>query len=624
MCGIAGYFSNTSLPESILKNMVETLYHRGPDSAGYYSSGAYHAGMRRLSINGLINGDQPFYNHDRSLVMFYNGEIYNYPALKKELEAKGYTFKTGSDGEAVIHLFDMIGVKAFERLDGMYGIAIWSEKEQKLYLARDIPGEKPLYYARLQDGGLAFGSEMSVFKHHPKFSLRLNMQAIWDFPTFLWIPEPDTIYEGVSIIPRGTYLEFDGIDISFHTIQNRFTKYSVKQGDSWDDLKDKTRAVVTEAVQSRLLADVPVGAFLSSGLDSSIVATLAQQQLGNLTTFSIGYKDDASDPYEGNADEFLDAAAYANELGIDHHVIHVSADDFKNALPLFCERAGQPYAVSSGLGVMFVAKTAQEHDIKTLLSGDGADELFGGYSWYQYLNHPALNSGKQASPNSDVSMHNMGMGLEDVLSYIGSYNGAKQAWAWHYYASENEKASLFNPELMDSDLQSSLRIFERYKSDAKWTAVDFIRQDRACYLPFEMMVKLDRMTMAYSIEGRAPLVAPSILHFTDGLEYQHMVKDGVLKPLLREAFADVLPKSVTGRPKHGFRVPIDHWLQNDWSDLVDHAFAPDFALNKHNLLSKNARQTALNMISSSTRVNGHTILCYIMLNMYLENFYEHV
>lgn len=615
MCGIAGYYSDKPYDPSVLDNMVQALLHRGPDSAGFHRSGPFQGGMRRLSINGLMDGNQPLYSPDRSLVMFYNGEIYNYPQLKKELEAKGYTFRTGSDGEVISYLFEQMGPSCFERLDGMFGIALWSEKTKKLYLVRDIPGEKPLYYARLPGGGIAWGSELCALKKHPGLTLDLNRQAVWDFPTFLWVPEPETIYRDVFILPRGHYLEYDGRDAKIVKIENRFKPYTAEAGDSWADLVGKTRDLVTDVVKSRLLADVPVGAFLSSGLDSSIVDTIAQQELGNLTTFSIGFHADAVDPYEGHADESAEAAAYAKQIGATHHLLRVTADEFRDSLPAFIDHAGQPYAVSSGLGVMHVAKAARAHDIRILLSGDGADENFGGYGWYKHLNHPALQTPKPV--DGIVSMHSMGMKTEEYLAAMGAYPGPLRAWAWHYYAAEGEKASLFNLDLAEG-AESSVRVFERYKAGPDWQPIDFIRQDRQCYLPFEMMPKLDRMTMAHSVEGRAPLVAPAIMNFVEGLRFDHMVKGDTLKPLLREAFSGLLPESVWKRPKHGFRVPIDHWLKGEWNDLFEHTFSGDSKLSRMGMLGKGAQNTARHMLNDPHRVNGHTLFCYMMLNLWLE------
>ncbi|MCK6417787.1 MAG: asparagine synthetase B family protein, partial [Alphaproteobacteria bacterium] len=480
----------------------------------------------------------------------------------------------------------------------------------------DIPGEKPLYYTRTKNNDLVFGSEIQALACHPGVETSLNIQSLWDFPTFLWIPEPNTIYNGISVLPRAHYLEFDGTKLSLHAFENKFNEFQYSPSDSWSDLVEKTRAVVSQAVYSRLLSDVPVGAFLSSGLDSSIVCTLARQRLTDLTTFSIGFMPDAVDPYEGHADESAEAEAYARHLGTKHHVIRVRGADFKQDLSLFCQRAGQPYAVSSGLGVMAVAREARKRGIKVLLSGDGADELFGGYSWYKWFSHSAMNL-PDISDNPSVSMHSMGLSAEQIISCIAAYAPAKRAWAWHYYASEQEKADLFTQDISNNAL-SSVRIFESYKPTGAWEVMDYIRQDRACYLPNEMMVKLDRMTMAHSVEGRAPLVAPSILNFVKNLNYEHMVKGDVLKPLLRAAFDDLLPASITRRAKHGFRVPIDTWLKGEWNDLFEEAFSSASALHRLGILSKDAREKAVRMLHDPMRVNGHSLFCFIILNLWLE------
>lgn len=274
--------------------MVEALHHRGPDSEGFYHSSHYHAGVRRLRINDLVTGDQPLFNEDKSIILFYNGEIYNAPQLRKDLESKGYQFRSRSDGEVICHLYCEHGEDLFQRLDGMFAIALWIEKEQKLLLARDIPGEKPLYYALLTDTELVFASEIKSLVKFPDLDLSLNKQALWDFPTFLWIPEPHTVYESIWALPRGHLLVADEKGIRIRPYPNRFNQQNIPLDDN--DVIIETRRVVTEAVQSRLLSDVPVGSFLSGGLDSSIIATLASQALHELTTFCIAFED-VADPH---------------------------------------------------------------------------------------------------------------------------------------------------------------------------------------------------------------------------------------------------------------------------------------------------------------------------------------
>ena len=616
MCGIAGYKSSRPAEQNVLLNMVRALHHRGPDSDGFYHSSHYHAGVRRLKINDLVTGDQPLFNEDKSIILFYNGEIYNAPQLRKELESKGYQFRSHSDGEVICHLYCEHGEDLFHRLDGMFAIALWIEKERKLLLARDIPGEKPLYYAPLTDTELVFASEIKSLVKFEGLDLSFNKQALWDFPTFLWIPEPHTVYESIWALPRGHLLVADEKGIRIRPYPNRFNQQEIPLDDN--DVIIETRQVVTEAVRSRLLSDVPVGSFLSGGLDSSIVATLASQELHELATFCVAFED-VADPYHGHADESAYAEKLAKDIGSRHHVIRVTGDDFRRSLPVFSIYGDQPFAVSSGLGILSVARAAHKAGIKVLLSGDGADEGFGGYSWYSYLaKQDGSKGGAFESDNQvPVSFQNLGQNLEKRIGILHSYPAQKRAWAWHYYAAEPEKAALFTSEYFEKVL-SSIRYFEDFKPDTNWSAEDFIRQDREFYFPQEMLRKVDRMTMAYSVEGRVPFAAPAVLAHVDTLRYDHLVSGPDLKWVLRKAFADILPEYVLKRPKHGFNVPIDHWLRGDWSDMIEETFGPHSALSKLGLIHKKSRDIAKTMLYDNNRLNGHTIFCFIMLDLWLE------
>ncbi len=619
MCGIAGYKSAARRDDAVLSSMVNALFHRGPDAAGYYEHPEYRAGMRRLSINDLKTGDQPLYNEDKTVVLLYNGEIYNSPSLRFALAGKGHAFRTHSDGEVICHLYEEEGEALFERLDGMFAAALWIAPERKLILARDLPGEKPLYYATISEKDVVFASEIKSLVLFPGLDLSLNEQALWDFPTFLWIPEPATVYRSIQTLPRGHLLVADDRGIRVQPYRNLFGR-KTETGGGEEAVVERTRRVVTEAVRSRLLSDVPVGSFLSGGLDSSIVATLAAQHLPRLDTFCIAFED-VTDPYHGRADESAAAAAHARRIGSRHHEIRVTAADFRASLEPFCTFGDQPFAVSSGLGVLAVAKAAREAGIKVLLSGDGADECFGGYSWYPYLNHAAgAGTAAGADRTGPVSFQNFGEPLEKRLAVLAGYPEPERAWAWHYYAAESEKAELFSRDRLDG-VESSLRYFAAFKRNAPWSAEDFIRHDREFYFPFEMLRKVDRMTMAYSVEGRVPFAAPSVLSHADGLRYADLVRGDTLKWVLRRAFSGLLPADVIERPKHGFNVPIDHWLRGAWSDLLEATFAPGSALSKAGLIHSGSAAVARRMAADPRRLNGHTLFCFVMLNRWLEGSY---
>ena len=374
MCGIAGFKLDRPVADGVLRDMVEALRHRGPDADGYHHDTPFQAGMRRLAINDVAHGDQPLFNADRSVVLLYNGEIYNHAELRRELEARGHRFRTRSDGEVICHLYRYYGEDLFERLDGMFAVALWIAPERKLILARDIPGEKPLYYAEPRAGEVVFASEITALARFPGLDLELDRQAIWDYPTYLWIPEPATVYRGIAALPRGHILVADEHGVQVRPYQNRFNREPLRGHDAPTVIAE-TRRVVEAAIKSRLLSDVPIGSFLSGGLDSSIVATIAARERDRLDTFSVGFED-VADPYHGRADESAAAAATAERIGSRHHAIRVTAQGFRDELDRFCRHGDQPFAVSSGLGILAVAKAARDCGVKVLLSGDGADEAW--------------------------------------------------------------------------------------------------------------------------------------------------------------------------------------------------------------------------------------------------------
>ena len=613
MCGIAGAYSKQNIPFQIVEQMVNALSHRGPDAAGYFQSELFSGGMRRLSINDIEGADQPLYNADRSVVLFYNGEIYNSPQLRSFLEQKGYTFRTNGDGEVICHLFDVFGPQAFDKLDGMFAIALWSEKERALYLARDLAGEKPLYYARGKDGSLVFSSELRSFKFAPQIDLSLNKQAIWDFPTFLWIPEPATIYEQVFALRRGHCLKCDGSSLRINRLKNPFE--GSFEGE--EITKHLIRDVVERSISSRLLSDVPIGCFLSGGLDSSIVTKIASEHLSNVSTFSVGFED-LNDPYHGRLNEADAAREFSQSLGTSHYEITTSHKSFKKLLPEFCNFGDQPFAVSSGLGILAISKKARSLNVPVLLSGDGADELFGGYSWYMHLQQLRnSNTPNRSSTQPLTSMQNVMLPKHKVLEALSEYTAPEKAWALHYYAAEQEKAAIFNPEVF-SECVSSIRYFHNFNSESAWTELDYIAHDRDFYLPNEMMRKLDRMSMAASVEARAPFVASEILELTNHLNISQMVDGKILKKSLRDAFDPILPEQIIHRPKHGFNVPIDHWLRHEWRDLVHSITSSNSPLNRLRLISPDADLVFSNMLKDQSRLNGHTIFCYVMLNSWLE------
>ena len=489
-------------------------------------NGPLHAGTRRLSINNLAGGGQPLWNQDRTVALLYNGEIYNSPALRRGLERDGTIFRTQCDGEVIPHLYDRHGAACFAMLDGMFATAVWDTRRQILLLARDPAGEKPLYYTLLSNRELAFASELKGLYQFGGPGFSINRQALWDLPTFLWIPEPDTVFEGVFALPRGHLLIStpDSIEVKDYRKTPSAPKF-----ESDSEAIQEIEKVVRESIESRLLSDAPVGAFLSGGLDSSIVVAIANKKLAPLATFTIGMED-LNNPYGGVIDESPHAEALSRHLGTAHHQVQLDAQSSRRDLSRFVRHGDQPFAVSSALGVLAIARRAREVGIKVLLSGDCADECFGGYTYYQQLQYGAGGEDGGEYDEADVSMNDVGLSVHDRLRRLAAYPPDKRAWAWHYHAAEGTKAQLFSPDLR-SGVMSSLRHFSplRYLDELNTHEPhpeDFVRHDRNFYMPFEMLTKLDRMTMAYSVEGRAPFAASAVLELANRLRFNQMVRNG--------------------------------------------------------------------------------------------------
>ncbi|MDA7721055.1 asparagine synthase (glutamine-hydrolyzing) [Alphaproteobacteria bacterium] len=617
MCGIAGILSEKFVSRQLVENMLSTISHRGPDGRFVFQSAGYIVGMTRLAINDLQGGMQPLSDESGRFFVMYNGEIYNSPELRKLLLGKGYNLKSDCDGEVIAHLFSEFGVESFSYLDGMFAIALWDEFSKKLYLVRDQSGEKPLYYS-LQDHskGICFGSEINCVRTALKFNPSLNLDAIWDLPTFLWVPEPQTIFNEIVALEKGGIIEFS-VNSVRKTKMRKGLNINLPDLNSFNDKTSWVRNIVQNAVSSRLLSDVPVGSFLSGGLDSSIITALAASEIGPIDTFTVKFES-GYDPIHGSLDESEEASHFARKLGCQNYQVAVSADSFLKLLDEFSWHSGEPFAVSSGLGILAVAGRAHELGHKVLLSGDCADEAFGGYSWYQYLNLQKEKSCHSSNIDPILSFNDICLNKGDRSQKIAEMGSHEQAYAWHYYAHELEKKALFNNDIFHA-CRSSLRHFVNFNEQKNWNPMMFIENDRDFYAPNEMLRKLDRMTMARSIEGRVPFASPSVAAMCQSLKFEELVTQQSLKGILRDAFAYLLPEEVINRKKHGFNVPIDQWLRNEWAGLVNETFSSTSALSKLGLLHKDAHLRAVKMVNDEKRLNGHTIFTYIMLNRWLEN-----
>ncbi len=577
MCAIAGVYC---LGDFCIDEMLKLMECRGPDAHYKITDNNFYAGMNRLCINDAQHGSQPFKNSDSSIIVFFNGEIYNHHNLRQKLD-NTIVFHGHCDGEVLPFLYEQYGTECFAYLDGMFGIAIYDKNKNKIILSRDMMGEKPLYFLH-HAKTFAFCTLLKPLS--TLISTTLNPRAIWDFFTFGFIPETQSIFNEIQALPKGCFLEFDIAhnkyiikDFSKRTLE--YFKPIVK------DYIQSTQEIVSCSIEDRLLSDEPVGAFLSGGLDSSIVAALAAQKMPYLHTFNISFVDN-DDPYCGFADESPFACMLAKHIGSLHHELKITAFDFLEYLPLFIKSIDQPFGAISGIGVKMIAQRARELGIKVLLSGDGADELFGGYEWYPRLCFNDATAITEQKPKG-----------------------------WHYYGFEEEKRALLSRDFFDGC--TSLGYFP----DGDSTPLTFIEFDRVFYLPYEMMSKLDRMCMSESVEGRACFVSPRIVSFVQDLGYETLLQHGQ-KWLLKEAFKKIVPMKILERKKHGFNAPVDYWLRNDWLYLLQDALSPSSALSTKGLLNAGAEKFMMQLLASTYKRTGNIAFFLVVLNLWLEMEYE--
>jgi asparagine synthase (glutamine-hydrolysing) len=575
MCGIAGLFHpHGALPfaSGTVTAMCSMMRHRGPDDQGTYEAPFAQIGMRRLAIIDLDSGHQPISNEDGTVWVVFNGEIYNYRELRARLQRLGHTFATASDTECIVHAYEAYGERCVAELRGMFAIAILDLRQRRLVLARDRFGKKPLYTTTLGDGTVAFASELKCFFALPGFRHALSVEAVSDYFAVGYVPGPGSIYEGVSKLPAAHVASFGA---GLPRVERYWTlSFAPKLADDAASLQARLRALLEDAVKARLVADVPFGAFLSGGLDSSIVAALMARNLGApVKTFSIGFR-------EARYSELEDARRVARHIGADHHELVATADAVA-LQPMLAWHFDEPFGDSSAIPTYLVAGLAAQH-VKMVLSGDGGDELFGGYE--RYSRFLALNRLRRAS----------GGLAGPVLRALSALMPASRA---HRARRIAERLMLPFPERYltgvalnrRADLERVLSgdcirrdpygsVASHYALAAHGAEMDAVfAGDVATYLADDILVKVDRMTMARSLEARAPLLDHHLAEFAAALPLDQKIRGGRGKALLRKVASELLPAEVLTKPKQGFAIPLAEWLRNELrAHLLDTVHARSF------------------------------------------------
>jgi asparagine synthase (glutamine-hydrolysing) len=583
MCGIAGVLKfgrNGQVKDSVLRQMCAAMVHRGPDDEGIYVEGAIGLGMRRLSIIDLATGHQPIGNEDGTVWIVFNGEIYNHRALRDQLTALGHRFSTHSDTETIVHLYEEYGQQCVQHLRGMFAFAIWDSRVRKLFVARDRLGIKPLYY-HLSPERFLFGSEIKVILAHPDIYASFHRAALPEYLAFGYVSGTETLYEGIHKLLPGHWLEVD----EHGKVQiERYWDLDVNSDEKELGESDYVRTyrdLLESAVSSHMMSDVPLGVFLSGGLDSSAVAALATRIRGGLVeTFSVGYS-------EHSYSELPHARLVAQHLNSIHHEVQLSRQDFFDALPQLIWHEDEPIAWPSSVALYFVARLARER-VTVVLTGEGSDETLAGYSRYAFTLENAafdrtyrrlLPYGLRRWVRDSLSNSSMiGAKSRRKLSHTFlAKDGA--SWPSFYFDnffsafSEVEQAGLLNKSVRAAfeDGQSYRHVLDYWEHSSGSMLQRLLYTDIKTYL-VELLMKQDNMSMAASVESRVPFLDHELVEFAMRIPQRLLIKGLSGKVILKKAVADLLPASILHRPKLGFPTPWSGWLAgpqlNDIENLL--------------------------------------------------------
>jgi asparagine synthase (glutamine-hydrolysing) len=613
MCGIAGFvLSRAPADLPTITTMCDRIRHRGPDDEGFHIDGSCAIGMRRLSIIDLQTGHQPIANEDGSIWVVFNGEIYNYESLRQRLRTQGHRFATASDTETLVHLYEQEGAAGLERLRGMFAFAIWDSRKRRLFMARDRFGKKPLYYTRLPGGDFYFASELKALKI-PQIPLAIDRDALKLYFQFNYIPDPHTAFLGIRRLPAGSWLTYD-MDGTLK--QDRYWRLpppaTEPGGVSEHHLSDRVRSTFDEAVRIRMIADVPLGAFLSGGLDSSsVVASMALQSDEPVKTFSIGFE-------EAEFNELAYAGLVARKYRTDHHELIVRPDSVALVQQLV-RHFDEPFADSSAIPTFIVSQLAAAH-VKVVLTGDGGDELFGGYTSFQDVQRQRIFD-RLPQP-----IRYLMSAIADVLPY--STRGKNylriisRPSALDRYFESNYNPYFLRQRLLQPDWMlppTSEALLDDYLlprgTDVLSQAMYF---EATANLTGDMLVKVDRMSMAHSLEVRCPLLDHELAELAASIPMSLKIRDGQGKFILRRALGDRLPPELLSRRKMGFGVPLAAWFRGPLQPmLMDTLRSPRFF--ERGIVSSEFVHQLLQEHQVGRRDNSHWLWALLMLEAWFLN-----
>lgn len=621
MCGIAGYISlNNTITELQLKQAAATMRHRGPDAEGFYFNEDASVGLahRRLSILDLSAvANQPMFSADGRYCIVFNGEVYNFNELKERLIDKGASLRTTSDTEVILELFAQSGVSSFAALNGMFAFAIYDLQEKRLTLCRDHIGIKPLFIYR-DDETIVFASELKVIKSIIGDKLSINREAIPYFLHLGFIPQPLTIYKNTSKFPAAHYLQIatnknisaqDSTNfVPFWKLENTIAPLTITNEKL---AKQQLNNLLLDSVEKQLISDVPIGTFLSGGVDSSLVTALAAKVSGSskVKTFSIAVDD-------GKYNESKYATQVAAHLQTDHHEFKVSEKEVLELVDKLIPAYDEPFADSSAFPTMMVSRLARQH-VTVALSGDGGDELFHGYGMYQWakrLSAPYWQMLKGPLFAASRLLNSKYQRIGNMFAYNSKQHMISHIFSQEqYYFREQELEKLLVSLPFNFTALNNLPSLQRNLSETERQSFwDFNH-----YLKDDLLVKVDRASMQYSLESRVPLLDYRVVEFAYNLDERLKIKNGCMKYLLKEVLYDYVPKAIFDRPKWGFSIPLARWLKNDLKYLLDR-YTSEQVIEKYNFVQFSEIDKIKNQYLNGTDYLFNRLWLIIVLHWWLE------
>lgn len=625
MCGITGfvYTDCRAVEREILEGMNHAILHRGPDEDGFFVHENVGLAMRRLSIIDLASGQQPIFTPDRTKCIVFNGEIYNYQELRDGLIARGHKLKTKSDTEAVLHLYDEYGVDCLKHLRGMFAIAIWDDVEKTLFLARDRVGKKPILYSHQPNGDLIFGSEFKAVLGHPAVSRDVDYDAIDSYLSYMCVPAPQTAFKAIRKLEPGHWLKWKAGEIE--TRRYWLPDFSNKIKITEEEAIEETTRIVRESTRLRMISEVPLGAFLSGGVDSSIiVALMAQESSTPVKTFSIGFEDE-------DFSELKYAKKVAEHVGAEYNEFIVRPDATE-VLPTLVDHYGEPYADSSALPTYYVARETRKH-VTVALNGDGGDESFAGYDRYMamklaelYRKFPLRKTLFEPFVNALPSSEKKKTKIRDAQRFLVSANMERpmRYFHWMSFFKAKAKASLYTESFAQTVSASRPeQLLEHWYAQANGSGVidSTLLADQMTYLPNDLLVKVDIASMAVSLEARSPFLDHNLIEFAASLPEDLKVNQYKTKYLLKKVAARLVPPEVIYRQKMGFGVPIGRWFRGDLKDLVYSTLLSEQA-TKRGLFKSESVKRLLDRHVSFEEDASHQIWTLLMLELWFQRFID--